>query len=56
MSDLDKVLAAIDADMDAALDRLFATLRLKSISTDPAYADKLEKTIRKTLALRQAVI
>jgi acetylornithine deacetylase/succinyl-diaminopimelate desuccinylase-like protein len=38
MSDLDRVLDAIDADLDAALDRLFATLRLKSISTDPAYA------------------
>src|SRR6188472_4058922 len=38
MSDLDKVLATIDADLDAALDRLFVTLRLKSISTDPAYA------------------
>jgi len=38
MSDLDKVLATIDADMDAALERLFATLRLRSISTDPAYA------------------
>jgi acetylornithine deacetylase/succinyl-diaminopimelate desuccinylase-like protein len=38
MSDLDKVLGAIDADLDGALDRLFATLRLKSISTDPAYA------------------
>ena len=38
MSDLDKVLDRIDADLDAALDRLFATLRLKSISTDPAFA------------------
>jgi acetylornithine deacetylase/succinyl-diaminopimelate desuccinylase-like protein len=38
MSDLDKVLATIDADMDGALERLFATLRLKSISTDPDYA------------------
>ncbi len=38
MSDLDRVLDRIDADMDAALERLFATLRLKSISTDPAYA------------------
>lgn len=38
MSDLDKVLAAIDADLDNALERLFATMRLKSISTDPAYA------------------
>ncbi|MBB5223361.1 acetylornithine deacetylase/succinyl-diaminopimelate desuccinylase-like protein [Amaricoccus macauensis] len=38
MSDLEKVLATIDADMDGALERLFATLRLKSISTDPDYA------------------
>jgi acetylornithine deacetylase/succinyl-diaminopimelate desuccinylase-like protein len=37
-TDLDRVLASIDADLDAALARLFATLRLKSISTDPAYA------------------
>ena len=39
MSDLDKVLDHIDADLDAALERLFATLRIRSISTDPAYAD-----------------
>ena len=38
MSELEAVLARIDADMDAALERLFAVLRLKSISTDPAYA------------------
>jgi acetylornithine deacetylase/succinyl-diaminopimelate desuccinylase-like protein len=38
MPDLDRVLDRIDANLDAALDRLFATLRLKSISTDPAYA------------------
>lgn len=38
MSDIDKVLAHIDADFDNALDRLFQTVRLKSISTDPAYA------------------
>lgn len=38
MSDLEKVLATIDADLDASLERLFATLRLRSISTDPAYA------------------
>jgi acetylornithine deacetylase/succinyl-diaminopimelate desuccinylase-like protein len=35
---LDKVLAKADANMDAALERLFAVLRIKSISTDPAYA------------------
>ena len=38
MSDLDKVLAQIDADIDNAIARLFDTIRLKSISTDPAYA------------------
>ena len=37
MAELDAVLARIDADMDKALERLFAVLRIKSISTDPAY-------------------
>ena len=43
MSDLDKVLAHIDGDLDAALARLFAVLRIKSISTDPAYAEECRK-------------
>ena len=38
MSQLDAVLARIDSDLDAALERLFALLRIKSISTDPAFA------------------
>lgn len=37
MTQLDSVLAHIDANLDAALDRLFAVIRIKSISTDPAY-------------------
>ena len=37
---LDKVLATIDADLPASLDRLFALLRIESISTDPAYREK----------------
>ena len=39
MSDLDRVLATVDADLDASLERLFAFLRIPSISTDRAYAD-----------------
>ncbi|NCO86263.1 MAG: M20/M25/M40 family metallo-hydrolase [Rhodobacterales bacterium] len=35
---LDPVLARIDADLPAALDRLMALLRIPSISTDPAHA------------------
>jgi acetylornithine deacetylase/succinyl-diaminopimelate desuccinylase-like protein len=40
MSDLDKVLARIDAERDSSLDRLFKFLSIRSISTDPAYADE----------------
>ena len=39
MSDLEHVLARIDVDLDRSLDRLFEFLRIKSISTDPAYKD-----------------
>jgi acetylornithine deacetylase/succinyl-diaminopimelate desuccinylase-like protein len=38
MSTLDTVLARIDQDLDKSLERLFALLRISSISTDPAYA------------------
>ena len=37
MSDLERVLARIDADLEPSLDRLFEFLRIRSISTDPAY-------------------
>jgi acetylornithine deacetylase/succinyl-diaminopimelate desuccinylase-like protein len=37
MSQLDEVLSRIDADVEAALERLFDLLKIKSISTDPAY-------------------
>jgi acetylornithine deacetylase/succinyl-diaminopimelate desuccinylase-like protein len=43
MSDLDKVLARVDADFQPALDRLFEVLRIKSISTDPAYATECKR-------------
>src|SRR6202020_2418225 len=35
---LQKFLERIDADFDNSLDRLFALLRIKSISADPAFA------------------
>jgi acetylornithine deacetylase/succinyl-diaminopimelate desuccinylase-like protein len=35
---LPAVLARIDRDLDASLERLFALLRIQSVSTDPAYA------------------
>lgn len=37
MSDLDRALAAADDGLDRSLERLFALLRIPSISTDPAY-------------------
>ncbi len=37
-SDLNAVLAHIDADIDGSLERLFALVRIKSISADPAFA------------------
>ena len=38
VSQLHKVLDRIDADFDNSLERLFALLRIKSISADPAFA------------------
>ena len=37
MSELDAVLDRIDRDLDKSLERLFALLRIQSVSTDPAY-------------------
>lgn len=44
MLDLSPVLARLDADQDAALERLFALLRFPSISTDPAHAADCRNT------------
>ena len=35
---LEQVLANVDSTLDQSLERLFALLRIKSISTDSAYA------------------
>jgi acetylornithine deacetylase/succinyl-diaminopimelate desuccinylase-like protein len=40
---LKPVLSALDAAFDAALERLFALMRIQSISTDPAYAKECRK-------------
>ncbi|MBF9235449.1 M20/M25/M40 family metallo-hydrolase [Microvirga sp. BT350] len=40
MSELESVLAHIDSHVEDALERLFEVLRIKSISTDPAFADQ----------------
>ena len=39
MSPLDAVLSHIDQNIDASIERLFALLRIASVSTDPAYAE-----------------
>jgi acetylornithine deacetylase/succinyl-diaminopimelate desuccinylase-like protein len=40
MSTLDAVLNRIDQDLDQSLERLFALLRIASVSTDPAYKEQ----------------
>jgi acetylornithine deacetylase/succinyl-diaminopimelate desuccinylase-like protein len=40
MSTLDAVLNRIDQDIDASVERLFALLRIASVSTDPAFKDQ----------------
>ena len=43
MASIDNVLQALDANRDAALKRLFDLLRIKSISTDPAFMGECAK-------------
>ncbi|MET3927945.1 M20/M25/M40 family metallo-hydrolase [Devosia sp. 2618] len=40
---LDAVLASVDAGLEQSLERLYALLRIKSISTDPAYAAECQR-------------
>src|ERR1044071_316533 len=39
MSQIQAVLERIDCDLEPSIDRLFALLRIQSLSTDPAYKD-----------------
>ena len=43
MASIENVLEKLDADRQGALDRLFALLRIQSISTDPAFAGECAK-------------
>ncbi|WP_442953854.1 M20/M25/M40 family metallo-hydrolase [Pararhizobium sp.] len=43
MTDTNSVLARADSNLSASLDRLFDLVRIKSISTDPAYAAECRK-------------
>ena len=43
MTDLDKALDQIDANLEGALDRLFDLLKIESVSTDPAYKGECAK-------------
>jgi acetylornithine deacetylase/succinyl-diaminopimelate desuccinylase-like protein len=43
MATLDAVLAAIDKNIDASKERLFDFLRIKSVSTDPAYTGECQR-------------
>ncbi len=55
MSDLDRVLQRIDAELDRSIERLFALLRIKSISTDLAYKDQCRAAAEHVAADLQTV-
>src|SRR5215217_9382678 len=42
-ANVDAVLAQVDAGLEQSLERLYALLRIKSISTDPAYAAECQR-------------
>ena len=52
---LPKVLERIDRDLQASLDRLFALLRIQSVSTDPAYAPQCQKAAEHVAADLQSL-
>src|ERR1035438_10439642 len=55
MSTLDAVLARIDQDIDQSVERLFALLRIASISTDPAYKEQCRTAAEHAGAGRRSI-
>ncbi|HZP79633.1 MAG TPA: M20/M25/M40 family metallo-hydrolase [Pseudolabrys sp.] len=55
MSTLDAVLDRIDQDIDRSVERLFALLRIASVSTDPAYKDQCRKAADHVAADLQSI-
>ena len=43
MDELNRIVAAADADLDRSVDRLFDLARIPSVSTDPAYWDECRR-------------
>src|SRR3974377_1956446 len=50
MSTLDAVLRRIDQDLDQSVARLFALLRIASVSTDPAYKEQCRTAAERVAA------
>src|SRR5487761_1485690 len=52
---LPQVLDRVDRDLQSSLDRLFALLRIQSVSTDPAYAPQCRKAAEHVAADLQSL-
>lgn len=55
MSALDEILNRVDTQLDESLERLFAFLRIPSISTDPAHAAECRRAAEHAAALLNAL-
>jgi acetylornithine deacetylase/succinyl-diaminopimelate desuccinylase-like protein len=55
MKSLDAVLNRIDHDIDQSVERLFALLRIASVSTDPAYKDQCRAAAEHVAADLQSI-
>ena len=55
MKILDAVLSRIDQDIDQSVERLFALLRIASVSTDPAFKDQCRAAAEHVAADLQSI-